>query len=551
MAAIASQALAAKANVAGAKLSFKKNAARSVKAFSARAQAVSAPAVRHDAPSPFSRATRRARARAVRHARARDSPKSSRRASNSSATARATRARGAGKGRGGESLPGTERGDARTADHARSLLSGLPRGARSGVARSPTPDFSAWRSRDSPAYWIGLVGATPSRVRSPRRVCASRRVSPKPAVRSIPSSPPARGILPLLTKPPPFPPSRPSPQGTELKKGVVTGEDYQAVLNHAREHGYAIPAVNCTMSPIINSCLEAAKQANSPMIVQFSNGGGAYMAGKGFKNEADQKAAVMGCVAGALHVRALAEFYGVPVVLHTDHCSKALLPWFDGLLEANEEYFAKHGEPLFSSHMLDLSEESIEENMEISAKYLKRMAAINCHLEVEIGITGGEEDGVDNTDVAPEDLYSKPEEIHQVYKALEPVAPGMYSIAAAFGNVHGVYSPGNVKLTPILGNAQKYIKKEEGLDADKPVYFVFHGGSGSSREDIREAIDYGVIKMNIDTDTQWSFWDGVKGYVEENKDYLQGQIGNPAGPRSPTRSTTIPACGSARPRTPP
>lgn len=316
----------------------------------------------------------------------------------------------------------------------------------------------------------------------------------------------------------------------------MTGDDYLAVLNHARANGYAIPAVNCTMSPIINSCLEAAKKANAPMIIQFSNGGGAYMAGKGLKNEADQKAAVMGCVAGALHVRALAEFYGVPVILHTDHCSKALLPWFDGLLEANEEYFAKHGEPLFSSHMLDLSEESIEENMEISAKYLKRMAAINCFLEVEIGITGGEEDGVDNTDANPEDLYSKPEEIHQVYQALNPVAPGMFSIAAAFGNVHGVYSPGNVKLTPpILEKGQAYIKEKEGLDTDKPVYFVFHGGSGSSREDIREAIGYGVIKMNIDTDTQWSFWDGVKDYVADKKDYLQGQIGNPDGPEKPNK----------------
>ena len=221
----------------------------------------------------------------------------------------------------------------------------------------------------------------------------------------------------------------------------------------------------------------------------------------------------------------------MPVILHTDHCSKALLPWFDGLLEANEEYFAKHGEPLFSSHMLDLSEESIEENMEISAKYLKRMAAINCFLEVEIGITGGEEDGVDNTDANPEDLYSKPEEIHQVYKALEPVAPGMFSIAAAFGNVHGVYSPGNVKLTPkiLAQRAGSFVKAEEGLETDKPCYFVFHGGSGSSREDIREAIDYGVIKMNIDTDTQWSFWDGVK-------DYARGQVRLPPGPdRQPRR----------------
>lgn len=327
-----------------------------------------------------------------------------------------------------------------------------------------------------------------------------------------------------------------APAGTSLKKGVVTGDDYIAVMNHARANGYAIPAVNCTMSPIINACLEAAKKANAPMIIQFSNGGGAYMAGKGLKNESDQKAAVMGCVAGALHVRALAEFYGVPIILHTDHCSKALLPWFDGLLEANEEYFAKHGEPLFSSHMLDLSEESIEENMEISAKYLKRMAAINCFLEVEIGITGGEEDGVDNSDANPEDLYSKPEEIHQVYQALNPVAPGMFSIAAAFGNVHGVYSPGNVKLTPtILQKGQAYIKEKEGLATDKPVYFVFHGGSGSSRKDIREAIGYGVIKMNIDTDTQWAYWKGMKEFEAKYHDYLQTQIGNPEGADKPNK----------------
>ena len=321
-----------------------------------------------------------------------------------------------------------------------------------------------------------------------------------------------------------------------LKAGVVTGDDYRAVIDHAKKNGYAIPAVNCTMSTVTNACLEAAKVANSPMIIQFSNGGGIYNAGKGWKNEADQKAAIMGCVAGALHVRALAEFYGVPIILHTDHCSKALLPWFDGLLEANEEYFAKHGEPLFSSHMLDLSEESIEENMEISKKYLERMAKINCYLEVEIGITGGEEDGVDNTDVAQEDLYSKPEEIHQVYTELNKVAPGMFSVAAAFGNVHGVYSPGNVKLTPkILGAAQKYVKEKESLDTEQPVDFVFHGGSGSSREDIREAITYGVMKMNIDTDTQWSMWDGVRAYVADKHDYLQGQIGNPDGPEKPNK----------------
>ena len=322
---------------------------------------------------------------------------------------------------------------------------------------------------------------------------------------------------------------------TTLKKGVVTGQDMIDVLNHARANGYAIPAVNCTMSPVINACLEAAKEANAPMIVQFSNGGGYFMAGKGTSN-ADQKAAVAGCVAGALMVRELADLYGVPVILHTDHCAKNLLPWFDGLLEANEAYFAKHGEPLFSSHMLDLSEEPIEENLEICKEYLARMKKINCFLEMEIGITGGEEDGVDNSDVAPEDLYSKPEEIYQVYEALQPIAPDFYSIAAAFGNVHGVYSPGNVKLTPkILANAQKYVKEKTGGASDKPVYFVFHGGSGSSPEEIAEAVSYGVIKMNIDTDTQWSFWDGVKEYEAKNNAYLQGQIGNPEGPEKPNK----------------
>ena len=320
-----------------------------------------------------------------------------------------------------------------------------------------------------------------------------------------------------------------------LKKGVVTGKDLIDVLNHAKYHGYAIPAVNCTMSPVINACLEAAKKANAPMIVQFSNGGGVFMAGKSASNE-EQKAAVKGCVAGALMVRELAELYGVPVILHTDHCAKNLLPWFDGLLEANEAYFAKHGEPLFSSHMLDLSEEPLHENLEICQKYLARMKKINCFLEMEIGITGGEEDGVDNSDAAPEDLYSKPEEIYEVYQALQPIAPDFYSIAAAFGNVHGVYSPGNVKLTPkILKNAQKYVQEKTGGKDDKPIYFVFHGGSGSSRAEIREAVSYGVIKMNIDTDTQWSFWEGVKNYESKNHAYLQGQIGNPEGSEKPNK----------------
>merc|ERR1711966_278787 len=323
---------------------------------------------------------------------------------------------------------------------------------------------------------------------------------------------------------------------TKFKSGVVTGKDFLAILDHAKENEYAIPAVNCTMSPISNACMEAAMKANAPMIVQFSNGGGYYNIGKGVPNDKEQKAAVAGTIAGALHVRAIAEFYGVPIILHTDHCAKKLLPWFDGLIEANEDYFAKYGEPLFSSHMLDLSEESMEENLEICAKYLERMAKINCFLEIEIGTTGGEEDGVDNSDVAPEDLYSKPEEIHDVYKALQPIAPDFYSIAAAFGNVHGVYAPGNVKLTPeILKKGQEYVKAQENLDSDKPVKFVFHGGSGSSTEEIREAIGYGVVKMSIDTDTQWSFWDGVRAYESEKKGYLQGQIGNPDGEEVPNK----------------
>ena len=320
-----------------------------------------------------------------------------------------------------------------------------------------------------------------------------------------------------------------------LKKGVVTGQDMIDVLNHARAHGYAIPAVNCTSSSVINACLEAAKKANAPMIIQFSNGGGHFMAGKGLDNK-DQKAAVAGCVAAALSVRELATLYGVPVILHTDHCAKNLLPWFDGLLEANEKYFAKHGEPLFSSHMLDLSEEPIEENLHICKDYLKRMKKINCFLEMEIGVTGGEEDGVDNSDAAPEDLYSKPEEIYQVYQALQPIAADFYSIAAAFGNVHGVYSPGNVKLTPkILKNAQAFVKSKVGCASDKPIYFVFHGGSGSSPEEIAEAVSYGVIKMNIDTDTQWSYWDGTRQYEAKNHAYLQGQIGNPEGEGKPNK----------------
>merc|ERR1719182_175485 len=263
------------------------------------------------------------------------------------------------------------------------------------------------------------------------------------------------------------------------------------------------------------------------MIVQFSRGGGQFIAGKTASMENDA-AAIAGSVAGALHTRAVAELYGVPVILHTDHCQRSWLPWFDGLMEANEDYFAKNGVPLFSSHMLDLSEEPLEENVGTCVEYLTRMAKSDILLEMELGVTGGEEDGVDNTDVDSSKLYTQPEEVYEVYKALSAVEDGRFTIAAAFGNVHGVYAPGNVELTPeILHNCQAYIKEKESLDTDKPCSFVFHGGSGSSREDIRYAIEAGTIKMNIDTDTQWAFWDGIRKYEAENHDYLQGQIGNP------------------------
>lgn len=325
-----------------------------------------------------------------------------------------------------------------------------------------------------------------------------------------------------------------APPSTKLKSGVVHGADLIDLMADAHKKGYAIPAVNCTSSSIINAVMESAKEVNSPVIIQFSNGGGASIAGKGISNKGEQ-ASIAGSIAGALHVRQLAKYYGVPVVLHTDHCSKKLLPWMDGMMVANEDYHKKNGEPLFSSHMLDLSEEPLHENLEICQKYLKQMAKLGIVLEMELGVTGGEEDGVDNSHVKSEDLYSKPEEIFEVYEALTPIAARGFSVAAAFGNVHGVYSPGNVKLTPsILGNAQKYIKAKKGGD-DKPVFFVFHGGSGSSREEIREAIGYGVVKMNIDTDTQWAYWDGVRAYEAKNRGYLQGQIGNPDGAEKPNK----------------
>merc|ERR1719181_336601 len=312
---------------------------------------------------------------------------------------------------------------------------------------------------------------------------------------------------------------------TSVKPGVVTGEALCDLLQHAKTNGYAIPAVNVVSSCSINGCLEAAKKSGGPMIIQFSRGGGQFIAGKAADNT-DDAACIAGCVAGALHVREVAKLYGVPVILHTDHCMRSWLPWFDGLLEANEAYFKANGEPLFSSHMLDLSEEPLEENVATCVDYLKRMAKVDLLLEMELGVTGGEEDGVDNSDVDSSKLYTQPEEVWQVYEALSKVPNGKFTVAAAFGNVHGVYSPGNVQLDPqILHNTQAFISEKLGGDDKKPVYFVFHGGSGSSREDIQYAIEAGTIKMNIDTDTQWSFWDGIRAYELKNRDYLQAQIG--------------------------
>merc|ERR1711936_93140 len=316
--------------------------------------------------------------------------------------------------------------------------------------------------------------------------------------------------------------------------GVVTGANLLKLMQYCRDNEVALPAFNCTSSSTINAILEAARDIRSPVMIQFSNGGAAFLAGKGIKND-KQKAAVLGSIAGAQHVRLMAKHYGVPVVLHSDHCAKKLLEWFDGMLEADEEYFKQHGEPLFSSHMLDLSEEFDEENIATCVKYFGRMAKINMFLEMEIGITGGEEDGVDNTGVKAEALYTKPEQVWNVYKALSAISP-MFSIAAAFGNVHGVYKAGNVVLSPhLLAGHQEYIQKQLGSPNPKPTFLVMHGGSGSTPEEIQEAVKNGVIKMNIDTDTQWAYWDGLKNFYKKNEGYLQGQVGNPDGEDKPNK----------------
>ncbi len=319
----------------------------------------------------------------------------------------------------------------------------------------------------------------------------------------------------------------------KIKAGVATGEVVQEIFKLAKEKNFALPAANVIGSSSVNAVLETAKELNAPVIVQFSNGGAHFNAGKGLSNE-NEVAAIAGGIAGAKHVHEMAKLYGIPVILHTDHCAKKLLPWIDGLLDAGEEFYKQNGVPLFSSHMIDLSEEPIEENIEISKRYLERMSKIGMTLEIELGITGGEEDGVDNTDVDVSKLYTQPEEVAYAYEELLKVSD-KFTIAASFGNVHGVYKPGNVKLTPkILDNSQKYIEKKFNTDKN-PVDFVFHGGSGSTLEEIREAIGYGVIKMNIDTDLQYAYMTGIRDYMANKKDYLKGQIGNPDGEDAPNK----------------
>ena len=323
----------------------------------------------------------------------------------------------------------------------------------------------------------------------------------------------------------------------KLEPGVVTGNRVTEIFEYCKEAQCALPAVNVVGSNSINAAMAAARDANAPIIIQFSNGGGVFNAGK-FLDNTGERAAIAGSVAGAHHIRILAQYYGVPVILHTDHCARKLLPWVDGLVAESEKYYQDNGESLFSSHMLDLSEESLEENLATCKSYLERMSAIGMTLEIELGVTGGEEDGVDNTAIDNERLYTQPEHVLQAYDTLKPV--GNFTVAAAFGNTHGVYKPGNVVLRPvILKNSQQMIKEERGT-GEKPLNLVFHGGSGSSKEEIKEAVSYGVIKMNIDTDTQWAFTKPIKEYMDENDGYLHSQIGNPEGPDKPNKKKIDP-----------
>ncbi len=319
----------------------------------------------------------------------------------------------------------------------------------------------------------------------------------------------------------------------KFRSGVLHGDEVQDLFKYANDNNFALPAVNVIGTNSINAVLETAKAVNSPVIIQFSQGGAQFFAGKGLNNDG-QAAAIAGAISGAQHVHLMAEAYGVPVVLHTDHAARKLLPWIDGLLDAGEKFYAQHGKPLFSSHMLDLSEEALEENISTCSTYLQRMSKMGMTIEIELGVTGGEEDGVDNTEIDSEHLYTQPEHVAHAYEELKKVSD-RFTVAAAFGNVHGVYKPGNVELRPeILKNSQEYIQ-EKFKTGENPVQFVFHGGSGSEKEKIKEAIEYGAIKMNIDTDMQWAFWDGIKNYYESKKNYMQGQIGSPDGDDSPNK----------------
>lgn len=320
---------------------------------------------------------------------------------------------------------------------------------------------------------------------------------------------------------------------SKFRAGVLFGSEVQDLYDYAKANQFAIPAVNVIGTNSVNAVLETARAVNSPVIIQFSNGGASFFAGKGMDNK-HQQASILGAISGAQHIHLLAEAYGVPVILHTDHAAKDLLPWIDGLLIAGENYFKAYQRPLYSSHMLDLSEEPLHENIEISAKYFERMAALGMHIEIELGVTGGEEDGVDNSGVDSSRLYTQPDEVAFSYESLRKISP-YFTIAAAFGNVHGVYKPGNVELRPeILRNSQAFVQEKYATEAN-PINFVFHGGSGSEKAKITEAISYGAIKMNIDTDIQWAFWDGVRDFEAKNRAYLQGQLGNPEGEEKPNK----------------
>lgn len=320
----------------------------------------------------------------------------------------------------------------------------------------------------------------------------------------------------------------------KFKAGVAYGDQVQEIFQHAKDHSFALPAVNVTSSSTVNAVIETAAELNAPVIIQFSRGGGQFFAGKSLSNE-DEKSAINGCISGAMHVHQMAELYGATVILHTDHCQKSWLTWIDGLIEASEKHYKLHGKPLYSSHMIDLSAEPINDNIEICKGYLERMSKIGMTLEIELGVTGGEEDGIDNSDVDNADLYTQPKEVAFAYEELKSIS-NRFTIAASFGNVHGVYKPGNVQLTPIiLKNSQEFIKEKFNTSEEKPVDFVFHGGSGSSLEEIREAISYGVIKMNIDTDLQYAFTEGIRDYILEKKEYIMAQIGNPEGDDKPNK----------------